>query len=100
MRQRGTTLEFDSGKTKTQMKADEYGFALRLIHAGRLGFSYSSEFNTASIDKTIDLALEAAVYRPVPAFDFASFAPATFNPGRDASLLEIPFQEKIELLFL
>src|SRR3989338_5074685 len=99
MRQRGTTLEFDSGKTKTQMKADEYGFALRLIHAGRLGFSYSSEFNTASIDKTIDLALEAAVYRPVPAFDFASFAPATFNPGRDASLLEIPFQEKIELLF-
>lgn len=98
IRQRGTTLEFDAGKTKTEMKSDEYGFALRLIHSQGLGFSYSSELNVGEIDKTIDLALKAAVHRPVCSFDFASFSPATSDPGKDGLLLEISFKEKEELL--
>ncbi len=95
---RRLTVEVGGGEVETIKQAEDIGIAVRVIADGRAGLSYATDFDTPSLRRTAERAVEVA--RASDADEFASFAePAARFPDVDAydpEMTQRSPEEKIE----
>lgn len=74
---RKVEVQYDSGKLKVVNSVRHTGAALRVISAGKLGFSSSTDLSKS--DRLVDLAMGAAAAGPAANFTFPKPVPAAWQ---------------------
>jgi len=96
----GVSLNVLKGKLETFDLKNSFGFGLRILKEGRLGFSYGTKVEANSeIDKVIQQAIEVSAFAPeATGFVFPGPQALSVNPNLfDAELGKVTKLDKVDL---
>lgn len=95
-----TELRVDRGQVEQLSQSGSLGMGVRVIDRGRVGYAYTSDFSKASIESTVQAALDlAAVASPDPDRVLPDAQPVSTENLEiyDPDLPNIPVEDKIRL---
>lgn len=95
--ERNLEVEVKDQKLDTFESAETYGLGLRILKEGQLGFSYTSDFNDASLQRCIDSALQTLPYAAKN--EYLHFQTAYSLPEIDLKDYDVNFKNQPSSLF-